>query len=189
MYKTKPMKRFALLLIAACGLNIFAMAQSASPSTPFKDRVAGLTRKDGFISYYWDDKKGEILFELPPAALNRDFLYFTALGSGIGSTELFADRSSFGGSKLCRLRRVANHVLVIEENTGFRATQGNADLKHSIEESFPVSVLASLPIEGEQDGTLLVNANPLLVRDANDLLSQLKHPTRAVGGMMIRDQS
>ena len=50
-------------------------------------------------------------------------------------------------------------------------------------------MLASLPVEAEQDGTLLVNANPLLLRDAFDLLSQLRHPFRAVGGRVIRGQS
>jgi hypothetical protein len=183
------MKRFAVLVVAALLLQSFALAQSPASSNSFKDRVTGLTKKDGFFPYYWDEKKGEMLFELSQAALNREFLYFTSLGTGVGSTEVFADRSSFGSAKLCRLRRVANRVLVIEENTGFRAPSGSADLKHSIEESFPTSVLAALPIETELDGTLLINANPLLIRDANDLLSQLKHPTRAVGGMMIRDQS
>jgi len=186
MYKTELMTRTVLLLLMI--LQGLSLAQP-SPAASFKDRVTGLTRKEGFFPYYWDDKKGEVLFELSSAALHREFLYFTALGSGVGSIELFADRSSFGSSRLCRLRRVANKVLVIEENTRFRATEGSADLKHSIEESFPVSVLAALPIEAEQEGTVLINANPLLVRDANDLLSQLKHPTRAVGGMMIRDQS
>ncbi len=183
------MRRLAFLVFAALFVQSVALAQSPASANSFKDRVAGLTKKDGFFPYYWDEKKGEMLFELSPAALNREFLYFTGLGTGVGSTEVFADRSSFGSAKLCRLRRVANRVLVIEENTGFRAPGGSADLKHSVEESFPVSVLAALPIEAELDGTLLTDANPLLVRDASDLLSQLKHPTRAVGGMMVRDQS
>jgi hypothetical protein len=50
-------------------------------------------------------------------------------------------------------------------------------------------VLASLPIEAESDGTVLVDANALLLRDAFDLLSQLRRPTRAVGGVMVREQS
>ena len=58
-----------------------------------------------------------------------------------------------------------------------------------MEYSFPTSVLASLPVEAEQDGTVLVNADSLLVRDAFDLLSQLRRPTRAVGGAMVREQS
>ncbi len=136
-----------------------------------------------FFPYYWDEKKGDILFELSPAVLGREFLYFTGLGSGIGSIEAFADRSSFGGGWVCRFRRVGMRVLVIQENTSFRAPNGAPELQHSVEYSFPTSVLASLPVEAEQDGTVLVNADALLVRDAFDLLSQLRRPTRAVGGV------
>ncbi len=152
-------------------------------------RTAGLQRRNGFLPYYWDEKKGDILFELSPAALGREFLYFTGLGSGVGSTEAFADRSSFGGGWVCRFRRVGMRVLVIQENTGFRAPNGGPDLQHSVEYSFPTSVVASLPVEAEQDGTVVVDASTLLVRDAFDLLSQLRRPTRAVGGVMVREQS
>ena len=67
-----------------------------SPGTrklAFRRGTAGLQRRDGFLPYYWDEKKGDILFELSPAVLGREFLYFTGLGSGVGSTEAFADRS------------------------------------------------------------------------------------------------
>ena len=70
-----------------------------------------------------------------------------------------------------------------------RASGGAPELQHSVEYSFPTSVLASLPVEAEQDGTLLVGATSLLVRDAFDLLSQLRRPTRAVAGALIREQS
>ena len=183
------MKTAASLLLLFVSCCVLFQAENPPQSAGLSARVAGLQKKDGFFSYYWDDKKGEFLIELSPASLDREFLYFTALGSGIGSTEMFADRSSFGASSLCRLRRAGMKVLVIKENTSFRATNGSSDLKHSIDRSFPVSILASLPVEAEQDGTLLVNANPLLYRDAFDLLSQLRHPSRAVGGTVIRGQS
>jgi hypothetical protein len=170
-------------------INAQASAKAKDEKTALAARTAGLQRRDGFLSYYWDEKKGDILFELSPAVLGREFLYFTGLGSGIGSTEAFADRSSFGGGWVCRFRRVGARVLVIRENTGFRAPSGSPELQHSVESSFPTSVLASLPIEAEQDGTVLVNAETLLVQDAFDLLSQLRRPTRAVGGVMVREQS
>jgi hypothetical protein len=177
----------ALLIIAFTSILCGGQVQSNEKS--FENRTVGLQRHDGFIPYYWDEKKGDILFELTPAALSREFLYFNALGSGIGSTEMFADRSSFADAALCRFRRVGMRVLVIQENTNFRAVNGSPELKHSIEYSFPTSVLASLPVEAERDGTLLVDTHSLLLRDATDLLSQLKHPTRAVGGAMIRTES
>ncbi|HUJ96024.1 MAG TPA: zinc-dependent metalloprotease [Terriglobales bacterium] len=187
------MNRLLFWLVLLLAIDFQVAAQTATPSSSEKaalaSRTAGLTRHDGFFPYYFDEKKGDVLFELSPAALDREFLYFTGLGSGVGSTEVFADRSSFGDSALCRLRRIGSRVLVVEENTGFRAENGSSELKHSVEESFPTSVLASLPIEAEQDGTVLVNASPLLVRDAADLLSQLSHPTRVLGGTMVRDSS
>ena len=195
MYKNKLMKRLLAMsllvsFLAVCGK---AGAQSspkpASEKSSLATRTAGLERHDGFFPYYWDKKSGDILFELSPATLGREFLYFTGLGSGIGSIEAFADRSSFGGGWVCRFRSAGSHILVIQENTSFVAPNGSPELKHSVELSFPTSVLASLPVEAEQDGTVLVNADSLLVRDAFDLLSQLRRPTRAVGGAMVREQS
>ena len=164
-------------------------SKSGDTAPALEARVAGLQKHDGFFPYYWDEKKGDILFELSPATLKGEFLYFTGLGSGIGSTEAFADRSSFGGGALCRFRRVGMRVLVIQENTSFRASNGTPDLQRSVEYSFPTSVLVSLPLEAEKDGTLLVDADALLVRDAFDLLSQLRRPSRAVGGNIIRETS
>jgi hypothetical protein len=189
------MKKTACLLVFAVFTAILparAHRQSHQQSRPpaetptISARTAGLEKQNGFFPYYWDARKGQVLFELSPAALGREFLYYTALGSGIGSIHVFADRSSFGSTALCRFERVGMRVLVIEENTRFRAVNGSAALKISVELSFPTSVLASLPIEAEQNGALLVDANPLLLRDAFDLLSQLRRPSRVVGGEIVR---
>jgi hypothetical protein len=201
MYKTKPMPRIPWFLahcllvlvlmlgctVAQCGAQTAAAALEATPS--LATRTAGLPKHDGFLPYYWDPKKDEILFELSPAALQGEFLYFTGLGSGVGSIEVFADRSSFAAGAVCRFRRVGRRVLVIQENTSFRASAGAPELQRSVEYSFPVSVLAALPVEAEQNETVLVNASPLLMRDAFDLLSQLRRPTRAVQGTLLREQS
>ena len=163
-------------------LLLFTISLLAQSNQPYA-RVQGLQRHDGFIPFYWDEAKGTLLFELSPASMDREFLYFTSMGSGVGSTEMFADRSTLADrSQLCRFRRVGPKVLMIAENTSFRAPNGSADLQRSVEASFPTSVLAAMPIEGEQGGTLLVNANSLIVRDAFDLIGQILHPLRASNG-------
>jgi len=196
MYKTEPMKPAFLLSALAVVLGcVVPRASARTAAAPAEEkaslavRTAGLQRHDGFLPYYWDEKKGDILFELSPATLGGELLYFTGLGSGVGSTAAFADRSSFGGGWVCRFRRVGMRVLLIQVNTGFRAPSGAPELQHSVEYSFPTSVLASLPVEAEQEGRVLVNASTLVVRDAFDLLSQLRRPTRAVGGVLVREQS
>jgi hypothetical protein len=186
------MRRLVCLVLLVCVSATCPLAQQSSTSEETKtiaQRTSGLQKRSGFLPYFWDERRGELLFELSPAALSHEFLYFTGLSSGVGSLDAFADRSSFGADDLCRFRRVGMKVLVISENTGFRAENGNSELKHSVESSFPSSVLAALPIEAEEDGSVLVNANSLLIRDAFDLLSRLKRPTRVVGGAMVREEA
>jgi len=181
------MKNLLLVLcLSACAFSQTdsRSAQAGGPAHTEGNRLAGLKRNDGFIPYYWDVKKGMLLFELSPQRLSEEFIYFTGLSSGVGSIEMFADRSSVGGSQLCHFMRSGPKVLVIAENTRFRAERGSAELKHSVERSFPTSVIASMPIESEQGETVVVNANPLVVRDATGLLGQLRRPSRAVNGMV-----
>ena len=178
-----------LLIVASCLVSNAQTAKDSENAQSFSARTAGLQKQDGFVPYYWDAKKGMVLFELSSSARDREFLYFVGLGSGVGFIKLFADRGTIGGAMVCRFRRVGPRVQVVAENSAFRAERGSNDLKRSVELSFPTSVLAALPIEAEQDGTLLVNANPLLVRDAANLLSQMRRPTQAVNGQMIREQA
>ncbi len=186
--------RFVLAVIVSSLLSLFPVANAqtnkdAVPAETLAARTAGLKKQDGFLPYYWDAKKGTLLVELSPTAREREFLYFVGMGSGVGSTTLFADRGSLGRGVVCRFRQVGTRVLVIAENLSFRAERGSSDLKKSVELSFPTSVLAAMPVEAEQDGTLLVDAKPLLVRDAADLLSQMRRPTQAVNGQMVRQES
>jgi hypothetical protein len=128
------MKRAVLslaLVVSIASMCSQAVAQAAAKSSDEKSslaaRTAGLAKHDGFFPYYWDEKKGDILFELSPEILKREFLYFTGLGSGVGSIEAFADRSSFGGQWVCRFRQVGRRLLVIQENTSFVAPNGPPD--------------------------------------------------------------
>ena len=116
------MIRIAFLFLLTLLPNLYA---ATADNITLASRIEGLQKHDGFLPWYWDEKKGQILLELSPASLNHEFLYFTALGSGIGSTEVFADRSSFAGNALCRFRRVGAQVLVIQENAAFFAKNGS----------------------------------------------------------------
>jgi hypothetical protein len=176
-------------LLSNVSLTWGQAAKESGPGESVAARTSGLKKQDGFFPYYWDAKKGMLLLELSAAAREREFLYFVGLGSGVGSTTLFADRGTTGRGVVCRFRQVGTRVLVIAENTSFRAERGGSDLKKSVELSFPTSVLAALPVEAEQDGTLLVDAKPLVVRDAADLLAQMRRPTQAVNGQMVREEA
>jgi len=174
--------RRALLLALLLLITTFAAGQIST-------RTSGLKKADGLVPFYWDEKKGDLLFELSPALMQGKLLHFTSLATGVGSTAMAADRSSLGSSAVIHFERNGNRVFVVEENWRFRAEHGSPELKKVVERSFPTSIIASLPIEAEENGTLLVKATQFIVRDAFDLLGQLKHPVRFVGGQTVRADS
>src|SRR5262249_51157548 len=104
MYKS-AMKLFTALFTFVV-LILSSSAAQTTDKTTAPPRTAGLEKHDGLFPYYWDDKKGELLMELTTSTLNKEFLYFTGLGTGIGSINAFADRSTFGAAALCRFRRI-----------------------------------------------------------------------------------
>ena len=184
------MKSALRVVLGLCLAAAVAGAQNAPQAAAGGQRsLANLQKTEGFIPYYWDAKKGELLFELSPQAMQTPFLYFTGLGSGIGSINMFADRGSLHGSALCRFQRVGPKVLVVQVNEDQRAENGSDALQHSVDLSFPTSVLASLPVVDDSGASLVVNANPLIMRDAFDLLGQFRRPSRAGGGQVTRSAS
>jgi hypothetical protein len=156
-------------------------------SAQLAKRTEGLKKNDGLIPFYWDERKGDLLFELSSALLSSKVLHFTSLATGVGSTNAQADRSSLGGSAVIHFERNGARVFVVQENSSFRADNASPELQRAVERGFPTSILAALPIEAEENGTLLVKANPLIVRDAFGVLAQLKNPTRFVGGFTVRE--
>lgn len=192
---SRPLSLLAILFLFVGSL--FSQSSAAqtgpSPNIPEKavsgSRVTGLKKQDGIVPYYWDQKKGEVLFELSPELMQGKLLYFVSMASGIGSSRVFADRGSLGDSMVIHFTRNGNRVFVVEENTSFRADYGTPELKKEIAASFPTSILAALPIESEDNATLIVNANPLLVRDAFNVLDQVRHPMRNVNGQLMREEA
>src|SRR3954447_9502341 len=112
------MNRFRALALV---LLLSFLPQSFAQTTPASQRTTGLKRNDGFIPFYWDEKKGDLLFELSPQIMGSQLLHFTSLATGVGSTNLFADRSSLGASNVIHFERNGPRVFVVIDNTDFRA--------------------------------------------------------------------
>ena len=68
--------------------------------------------------------------------------------------------------KVVHFQRIGPRVLVVEQNLAYRALSGSPALKENVRDSFATSVLASLAIEAEAGGRVLVDATPLVLRDA-----------------------
>lgn len=163
MFPHKSLKTILVCALAAAGS---VLAQDPHPAA----KPAQWQRMEGFVPMYWDGAKGRILFEVP--ALNEDLLYFEGVSQGIGSVALGVDRGSTIGSAVIYFERTGPRIQVVERNLKFRAPHGSAALKSELADSFATSVIASLPIESEEGGKLVVDATALLIRDPglNDMM-------------------
>lgn len=157
----------ALFTVASAGFE----AQAATPAAAATKPAAGPLRVDGFIPFTWDAARGRVLMEI--SAFDQDVLYYVSLASGGGSVELPLDRGIVD-SAVIHFQRVGQRVLVVEQNLDYRAPKGDAARAANVADSFPTSLLASLPIESEAGGRVVVDATALFMRDAANIESVLK---------------
>ena len=157
-----------VLLLMYCAGSIEAQQP---PASSIAERTSGLQRQDGFIPFYWDAARGRVLMEIP--VFDEDVLYYISAASGAGSVELSFDRGILNSSVI-HFHRSGPRVLVIEQNLRYRAVDGHDALVENVRDSFPVSVLAALPVEADENGRVLVDATPLFIRDAADVVGDLR---------------
>lgn len=158
------MRRSTLLVLL---LWLCAPVSAANPTTQLSTlaaRTAGLTRHEGFLPWYWDARAGRLLLEV--ARPGGSFLYSCGLAQGAGTIDASLDRGQLGGMRLVRFERNGPRVLLVQLQTAHRSTTPDAERTRAIEQSFPLAVLAALPIVGETGNTLLVDATDFLLRDA-----------------------
>lgn len=168
LYRDRSLSLRILLLLVLSPLGAFAQQV---PATSFADRTAGLRTNEGFVSFWWDEARGRVLMEVP--VFDQDVLYYVSAASGGGSVELGLDRGIMA-STVIHFRRTGSRVLVEQQNLAYRALGGTAARSANVTQSFPVSVLAALPVEAVEDERVLVDASSLFLRDAADVEGDLR---------------
>jgi hypothetical protein len=126
-------------------------------------RVLGMERREGFVGVYLDQAQGKVYLELPHDTL-RALAFFT-LATGLGSNPIGLDRGADGPNQVVRFVRAGNRVLAVFENWAYRSSSANPAHVRSVEEAFPPSTVAALPLLAEEGGRLLVDATEFVVRD------------------------
>src|SRR5258706_12610281 len=162
-------KKILLAGLLAATVTASAVATSVEPekSETIAQRTVGIERHEGFIPYYWDARKGVLLLEI--SRWNDDFLYGAGLASGAGVIDVFLDRGALGGLGLCRFERVGPRALLVQRQTTNRSGVTDPERARVVEESFPTSILASMPVVGEEGNRALVDATEFLLRDTQVL--------------------
>ncbi|HKC84048.1 MAG TPA: DUF5117 domain-containing protein, partial [bacterium] len=150
-------------------------AEKPGDRTPtLAERARDLARHDGFLPYYWDARKGQLLIEV--SRWNEEFLYGSGLAGGAGLLDVSLDRGQLGELGVTRFERAGPRVLLHQRQTTHRSDAASAETARVAEESFPSAVLASLPIVAEEGDRVLADATAFLLADTGvlPLLKQAK---------------
>ncbi|HEY0969694.1 MAG TPA: zinc-dependent metalloprotease [Gemmatimonadales bacterium] len=141
-----------------------AQGAQQGPASSIAARTQGLERQDGLVPIYVDERQGKLLMEIPRDSTR--LLMFATLATGLGSNPVGLDRGSSGDGYVTRFQRSGDRVLVVFENWSYRSSDPeNPDLRRTVEEGFPPSTVAALPLVAVEDGRLLVDATDLVMRD------------------------
>lgn len=165
---------FAAALAIAAGA---AQAQSATakgeakPASAFAAATRGATHAAGLFDVYRDAAKGRVL--LGVRAFEQPFLLVSSLPWAVGSNDIGLDRGQSGDSHLVEFRRVGGRVLLVEDNTRFRAVSSNADEALSVRQAFAESVLWGGDVVAEQGGEVLIDIGSLLISDRHGVARRL----------------
>ncbi|WP_226876562.1 zinc-dependent metalloprotease [Microbulbifer hainanensis] len=136
------------------------------------DFTAGMEKRPGFQTVYWDDNSGHIYLEV--ADFDREFLLLSGLAQGLGSNPVGLDRNQVGDNRLVQFQRVGDKVLLHQLNLKYRAQSDNAAERRAVAEAFASSVLWGFPIVARQGGHALVDFTPFLLSDQHGVAQRLK---------------
>lgn len=161
-------------------------AQSGAPAATIASRTVGFERREGFVPLYVDSKQGRLYAELPAGVTHA--LFWVSLASGFGSNPIGLDRGASGEDQVVRFDREGDRVLMVLENQGFRTSLNNAAHKRSIDEAFPVSTVASLPVLADEGGRVLVDLTEVAYRDWNDIAGTMARANQGTY-TLARDRS
>ena len=134
--------------------------------------AASIASAQDFMPVEFDAATGKLLMHVNH--IGEEFLYFVSLPAGVGSNPIGLDRGEEGESHLVRFDRVGPKLLLVEENTRFRALTNDANERRAVEDSFAKSVLWGFKIEKTEGDTVTVDATDFFLSDQHGVAERLR---------------
>lgn len=181
MHHTKQFSLLALCLFFATLATGFvsspATAQTsdtavAETTDGIADYTAAMVAQTGFYTFYHDTTSGNYYLEVPFDA--PEFIFQTSLPWGLGSNDIGLDRGQLGATRLANFHVEGNKVLLVEQNTKFRASSSNQAERASIDEAFADSVIAGFSVVARNQNAVLVDYTPFLLSDVHGVSAALE---------------
>ncbi len=149
-----------------------ADAGSEGPPT-IQELTNGFDHLPGFVDLYWDGRGGRLFLEID--AFEEEMIHVVALSAGLGSNDIGLDRGQLGATRLVQFERVGPKVLLVQQNTRYRAISENPDERRAVADAFARSVLWGFEVAAEgDDGAVLVDATDFALHDAHGVAARLR---------------
>lgn len=161
------MKRTISLLVL-----MFITFQASAQTPSITEKTEGLTKTKGYFDYYYDESKDQLWLEIDK--LNTEFLYVNSLTAGVGSNDIGLDRGQLGDTRVVYFERRGPKILLVQPNYRYRAMTDNKLEKKSVREAFASSIIAGFEVVAEENGKVLVDLTPFLLRDAHGVSNTLR---------------
>ena len=153
--------------IAITVLFVVSTSSALAALPSIGEFTSDMTKKDGLIPVYYDDESDRVYLAVPTD--HAEYLFQSSLPYGVGSNDIGLDRGQLGDTRLVSFEKFGNKVLLKQHNTKYRATQGSAAEKQSIDEAFADSVIAGFTLVAKSDSTSLIDYTPFLLSDIHGI--------------------
>ncbi|WP_417656123.1 zinc-dependent metalloprotease [Pseudidiomarina aestuarii] len=167
---------FWFLIVALSVSMVAPTAIAQSETTESQDAIstytAAMTTHAGFFTFYHDATTGKYYLQVPVDA--PEFIFQTSLPWGLGSNDIGLDRGQLGATRLANFHIEGDKVLLVEQNTKFRASSPNAAERASIQEAFADSVIAGFAVAAKNDTSVLIDYTPFLLSDVHGVSASLE---------------
>ena len=127
--------RYQTLLTTFCILYFLLFTLHTANAQTIATFTTGMEKKDGFLPFYWDAKKGKVYLEI--GQFDSELLYYPSLAQGVGSNDIGLDRGRLGQEHVVKFQRTGPKVLMTEPNYSYRAISNDPLERRAVDESQP----------------------------------------------------
>ena len=193
--KTKSIKnRFFLLALVLTGVlinpgffSVYAQegdeeAAKAEKDEEEKEKTIAETVKDfdkmeGLFTLYRNPKNGELMMEITPEQLQREYIYFSHSVNGVVAAGHF--RGGYRDQAIFRLHKYYDRIEFVEQNTSFYFDP-ESPLARAAEANISAAVLVSTKIvaTSEDNDRYLINLNDVLLNESLHKLTPTPDPDK-----------
>jgi hypothetical protein len=177
----------ASFLLSPGFISLYAAEESEDTGKANKDEeeeektiaetVKDFEKIEGLFTLYRNPKNGELMMEILPEQLQREYIYFSYSENGVVAAGHF--RGSYEGQAIFQLRKYYNKIEFVEKNTSFYFDPENPLVRAS-DANISAAVLASTKIVAttENNDRYLIKLDDILLNESLQKLTPNPDPDK-----------